>query len=402
MFGSGWIATPLLGGAPRGEGASPTPLTWMFCCEAENYKGPLCCYPPQMFTRRTHEWKRFRGAEDPSLDPSYLTVDPLMTLGHTGPNQARMGPGGEFPNLQCVFSEADTYWKIPRIALPGQGRQLWAGDFKMYFADNHDAMWELLQQGGDWRGFSLRPERDVQVGMSHSGEIGVKSVRDEQGRPAFNGKEVDHVIRLPIDVFTEGGNVYYQWKTDPKSLSRYVKTTNEPADVITNGNGEQFQRHWCDFVPESEVPYPSLLDKDYPMDEDPTAYKNRASESAYQGHEKSMGDLTIELEDGAVVYYRWYKFIEQPAMRVMAAEFPDFYTPTELDRIQRSVEQMHQHWCSDSRSFLENSHSKLVSIEKSCFVSPPEYGKVGYVPVATGLEYPKRGSKQIPTQQRRW
>ena len=34
------------------------------------------------------------------------------------------------------------------------------------------------------------------------------------------------------------------------------------------------------------------------------------------GLPQHLADGSVELEDGAVVTYRWYKFIEQPAMRV--------------------------------------------------------------------------------------
>jgi len=109
----------------------------------------------------------------------------------------------------------------------------------------------------------------------------------------------------------------------------------------------------------------------------------------------SAGDRQVTLEDGAVLTYRWYKFIEQPAMQQLQKEHPEFYTTAELARVQAIVEKMHRSWQSkpglssqDREPFLPHSHKQLVKIEEALFVEPPSYGSVGYVPVAIGLEYP--------------
>jgi hypothetical protein len=47
----------------------------------------------------------------------------LHVYRHSGPNEAAAGPGGEFPNLPAVFSENDTWWKIPKIVLPNVSKR---------------------------------------------------------------------------------------------------------------------------------------------------------------------------------------------------------------------------------------------------------------------------------------
>ena len=104
MSPSGWVATPLFHGEKRSgvtdsEGFchDATALTWTFCCEAENFGGPLLCYPPHHFTRRIEEWAELRGREGCSGE--YLECNPQRTLAYRGPKGDNFNLGGEFPNL---------------------------------------------------------------------------------------------------------------------------------------------------------------------------------------------------------------------------------------------------------------------------------------------------------------
>jgi hypothetical protein len=78
------------------------------------------------------------------------------------------------------------------------------------------------------------------------------------------------------------------------------------------------------------------------------------------------------------------------------------FTVTELDRLQAAVVRMHTHWgaaTTRTRSFLNHDYATLVSIERALFVARP---RVGYVPVAVGLEYPARAPNGVPAERSRW
>jgi hypothetical protein len=412
MFGAGWIATPLFGADAQ---PGKAPLTWMFFAEAENFAGPVCCYPPQMFTRRIAEWSAFRRKEDARLSADYLTVKERDTLAYSGPVAQSASAGGEFPNLVVAFARDGGFWKIPQITLPfKQKTNVWASHFGLYFEDNYERMRAALADptGSSLARFELVAETSVKCSVSNSAELGVKTVRDASGRPAYTGVEVDHRIRMPMVVqVVEGArpSVVYEWNANTelersRALTRYVRTSTENADVIVNGNGESFQRKWCDFVAEHAAPV-EMHALEYESEEvpGPKEYRSRAAEPAFSTHDKRGSVYTLTLEDGAVVSYRWYRFVDQPAMAQLTKEFPRVFTAAELDRLQAVVVRMHTHWGgANKKSFLKHDYPRLVSIETALFVSRPQWASVGYVPVAVGLEYPARPPNGVPAEPRRW
>ncbi len=202
---------------------------------------------------------------------------------------------------------------------------------------------------------------------------------------AFVGMEVDHNLKLPCRVYSEGNAVYYEWNADAKlPLSRYLRTSDLPSIVGGNGNhNERQQRHWCDFVEESEVPR-ELHVCDYERTAQVSGYKIK-TEPIFKS-EVDPVDHTLTLEDGAVVTYRWFKWSEQPALVQLAKEFPDFYSPAELKRTQKVVEAMHAHW--NDKTFLKHECPTLTGVEEALLVTPPHGMEYGYVPVAIGSEYP--------------
>jgi hypothetical protein len=415
MFGAGWIATALFGADAQ---SGKAPLTWMFFAEAENFAGPVCCYPPQMFTRRIAGWSAFRRKEDASLGEDYLTVRARDTLAYSGPIASSASAGGEFPNIEAVFAREGGWWKIPQITLPSrQKKNVWASHFGLYFDGNYERTRAALADptGAALAQFQLLAETDVTCSVSHSAELGVKTVRDAKGMPAYNGVEVDHRIRMPLTVRAESGSgrpsVVYEWDANTeldrsRALTRYVRTTTDRADVVVNGNGESFQRMWCDFVAEDAAPS-AMRALEYESEErpGPKEYRSRAGESAFSTHDRSEcggAVCTLKLEDGAVVSYRWYRFVEQPALVQLTKEFPHVFTVTELARLQAAVVRMHTHWgaaTTRTRSFLNHDYATLVSIERALFVARP---RVGYVPVAVGLEYPARAPNGVPAERSRW
>jgi hypothetical protein len=208
-----------------------------------------------------------------------------------------------------------------------------------------------------------------------------------------------------------GPRVVYEWDASSeaeraRALTRYVRTSTDEADVIVNGNGESFQRMWCDFVEEDAAPS-EMRALEYVSEEMPKEYRSRAAEDAFSTHDRrACGAVcTLELEDGAVVSYRWYRFVDQPAVAQLTKEYPHVFTVPELARLQAAVVQMHTHWgaaTTRTRPFLKHDYPKLVGLESALFVTPPEWARVGYVPVAVGLEYPARAPNGVPAEPRRW
>ena len=107
----------------------------------------------------------------------------------------------------------------------------------------------------------------------------------------------------------------------------------------------------------------------------------------YQCDEKNGCDEKIykaELDDGSEIYYRWYKFRDQPTFQNLKIDYPEIYTEEYLDSLQNTIEMMHSEW-SVKQEFLpvpktlDNLH--LVELDHGLVVSPPQGYEKGWVPI---------------------
>jgi hypothetical protein len=91
-----------------------------------------------------------------------------------------------------------------------------------------------------------------------------------------------------------------------------------------------------------------------------------------------------ELDDGSEIYYRWYKFRDQPTFQNLKIDYPEIYTEEYLDSLQNTIEMMHSEW-SVKQEFLpvpktlDNLH--LVELDHGLVVSPPKGYEKGWVPI---------------------
>ncbi|CAB4593954.1 unannotated protein [freshwater metagenome] len=85
-------------------------------------------------------------------------------------------------------------------------------------------------------------------------------------------------------------------------------------------------------------------------------------------------DLTTQLNDGTTVVYRWYKFVDQPALQRF--ELND----SEKGNLQTAVIKMQKDWAK-SPMMAEPSKGSLVSFDSGLLTSPPKGFEFGYVPI---------------------
>ena len=89
------------------------------------------------------------------------------------------------------------------------------------------------------------------------------------------------------------------------------------------------------------------------------------------------GPFEAELQDGTVVTYVWYRFVDQPA--IVHAGFSD----EERARMQARVEAIHAEWGPDRPYLTPPSTGALASLDPGVLVTPPPGLEVGYVPIVT-------------------
>ncbi len=89
---------------------------------------------------------------------------------------------------------------------------------------------------------------------------------------------------------------------------------------------------------------------------------------------KASEDLTTKLNDGSTAIYRWYKFVDQPALQRF--ELND----SEKMALQASIVKMQKDW-AHSPQMAEPSKGSLAAFDSGLMVTPPKGLEFGYVPI---------------------
>ncbi|MEM9202937.1 MAG: hypothetical protein AAGC53_14840, partial [Actinomycetota bacterium] len=94
----------------------------------------------------------------------------------------------------------------------------------------------------------------------------------------------------------------------------------------------------------------------------------------------AAGPFEVELGDGSVITYEWYRFIDQPAI-----QWWDF-TDAELEVMQGRVERIHAAWTPNDTYIAPPTTGDLAALDPAVLVTPPPGLEIGYVPIVTRQE----------------
>ena len=388
LFGAGWIGLPLFEFATAS--GTKDPLTWTFFADSENFSGPVCCYPPQFFARRIASWANLRLNEDKSLPLEYGNTDISTGLAFSGPKAGNieMSVGGEIPNMKCAFTtddpEGSMVWKVPEIKMPLAG-SAWLADASFFTESNYS---QLKNQLNSKSGITLRPEPAVLLNKAEF-HLGVKRVVQ------VGVTEIDDVLGIDAQVLqSETGDAYVVSGADAgKTLGRYYVQTDVIKDKITNGTGKEVNRRVC--IPTTTSG--PIIARDYVSGSKPVAFKNPELEKYVAARAKN-GIETVTLEDGTTVRYGLMRFIEQPAIVSLAADFPEDFNATRLKELQERFETLSKtNFAGQTRRSKWTNSDNLVRVDPKMLINPV----FGYVPVAVGSE-PAGGGVSNPMYTETW
>jgi len=373
LFGAGWIALPLFEFAT--VSGTKDPLTWTFFADSKNFSGPVCCYPPQFFARRLASWAALRLGEDKSLPSEYGNTDVSAGLAFSGPlaGNVDMSVGGEIPNLKCAFTtddpEGSMVWKIPEIKMPA-AESAWLADASFFTERNYS---QLKDQLNSKKAVTLvsKPaiipkQTEFHVGVKRVVQVGVK--------------EIDDVLGIDAQVLrTETGDACVVSGADAgKTLGRYYVQTDVIKDKITNGTGKTVNRRVC--IPTTTSG--PITEVDYTSGSKAVAFNNPILE-AYVAARAKNGIETVTLEDGTTVRYGLMRFVEQPAIVSLAADFPNDFNEARLKELQERFETLSKtNFSGQTRRSDWTKNDNLVRVDPAMLITPV----LGYVPVAVGSE----------------
>ena len=150
-------------------------------------------------------------------------------------------------------------------------------------------------------------------------------------------------------------------------------------DKITNGTGKLVERRVC--IPTTTSG--PIIEQDYASGSKALAFNNPQLEEYVKKRAKN-GIETITLEDGTTVRYGLMRFVEQPAIASLAAEFPEDFNETRLKQLQERFETLSKtNFSGQTRRSKWTNNDNLVRVDPAMLIKQPI---LGYVPVAVGSE----------------
>ena len=95
----------------------------------------------------------------------------------------------------------------------------------------------------------------------------------------------------------------------------------------------------------------------------------------------AAGPFNIELVDGSIVTYSWYRFIDQPALNRFN------WSQAKREKLQDLVENIHSEWNVKKEFMSAPQLGELVALDSGLVLTPPKGLEIGFVPIATQQSY---------------
>lgn len=331
-LGSAWMSLPL---PLVGQRSAPTGRNhWTLFLDADNFSGPVAYWLPSAWSAVT-------------------TGNQLLTALGLDSRPGFVGSFASEWNSVPYFSTTDTagrtVTRMPTTQFPidPQGRTIFTRDATSYssqaFADSINA-WlrgapnlptQFTADGSADLPLRVGPSDFYQDGYRLAGLLDSVSLASFDGGAAFG----------------------FQWKGI--SGQGHLPTT--------------FVQQGSDRVPAQPSQVPAeLAQATFPSNPSPAfTYQ---SPSWWKASKPASGVKSVRLVDGSTVRYRWYRFVDQPALQRLEL------TASEANRLQSIIVSMHRAWPSGTRFMPPPRAGELAGVDPGLIVKPPKGLEFGYVP----------------------
>jgi hypothetical protein len=397
-----------------------------------------CCVNPSIYDTFTHkpgDWWPSTGGEFPGLQgvfEDYTDSGEALPDDYAGPTYWKI-PQMLYPNhtdlepwqLNARTYNADSYdhW-LEVFAYAGESddelEALFAG-----FDTRLNGSYHMASEGASFDlGLRANDEdvvnyMDIEFGSASRGrdefrESSTGNTTNGFGRFgwSFDEEYEDDASGDPLDPAET--NIYVDWQgAEDRVWSRYLKTTYDDTRTPRVGTEGTEESYYCAVpIDESEAPE-GLHDLEYTLPllgranyadhsyrEDATFdYDDADAYNAWNETEQWCWDCTdatecelevrsVVLESTATLYYRWWRFRDQPAMKQLEHEFPETYTEEVLAAMQKRVELMHEHW--NDKDFIKKATkvNHKVELDHRLILDVPDgVPEYGWVPISVAELY---------------
>ncbi len=331
---------PTTGDPPTGDQA------WTCFLSAANFKGPIAYYIPET-------WSKI----------GKLFNYPFIYGRGLDARPGEMGGGAMEINTVPCFEAKDAqgvlYSKIPKLQFPvdDRGRTLLVQDVTYY---SKAALYDAFKS---WRDGGSACSGQFDEKGAWKSTLTTHTTRYDQA-----GKKITGVERV-FDTKVYEGNVWgIEWFNSgisPKgSFPQYFKHVgNERVAVST-----------------AELPAETqLLSKEFKLAQAGSPYTSPAG-GAWGNPGPARGPFTVNLADGSMVTYSWYRFVDQPSFQQYGWSYD------KKVKLQSFVEKIHASWPINREYMAPPSSGTLATLDPALLVIPPKGLEVGYVPIVTRQE----------------
>ena len=319
----------------RAFGSEAGDNSWTLFMNSTNFKGPLAFVAPQFWVDGSVKTPSQRN----------LTLD--KRPGNAG---GLVSEWGSIPLYKYTGSDGSVSTKIPEIQFPvdSNGEFTISRDFKSYSknAISSDLKAALLGTA-NLPMVPLSTQTDDRILVGSSPQV------------FQEGKVLENVTETLTAKSFEGGNAY-GFKVPAKSrmvtLPQYFLDSNSARSEIAESEAPEKLREasFSNPIPRSTFVY------QYP--------------DWWDASPKASEDFTAQLNDGSTAVYRWYKFVDQPALQRFELN------ESEKSNLQSVVIKMQKDWATTAM-MADPTKGSLVTFDSGLLTSPPPGLEYGYVPI---------------------
>ena len=344
FLGYSYMALPFT--KPTTEKWATGEQSWTCFLSASNFKGPIAYYIPET-------WSKIAKLFD----------YPFIIGRGLDARSGNMGGGAMEINTVPCFESHDKngakYSKIPQLQFPvdDKGRTLLVQDVTYY---SKDAVYNSFKK---WRDGGEACSGKFDEKGAWKSKLTTYSTRYDQGGKKMTG------INDVFDTKIHEKNVWgLEWFDGTKSKF---------------GKFPQYYRHEKDrlvAVAASEVPEETnLVEKEFKLAKPGKPFTS-PGKGAWAEPGPAAGPFKVELTDGSLVTYYWYRFVDQPSFQQYN------FGKAKKDRLQAFVEKIHAEWPIDRDYMAPPTTGELATLDPALMVTPPKGMEVGYVPIVTQQE----------------
>lgn len=350
FFGLAWMALPWI---PERAGTSPIgDKAWTFFVNSVNFQGPVVFYVPDLWTIMAQSYPTIAGR---GLDVRGGIVKNLVM------------EMSSMPYFRAKDNAGVDYIRMPRLSFPTdeKGLTYLLTDYTLYSAA------ALFQPFKDWdRGGAAISGKFAKAG-SIAPKLSASTIYMWGDNAQMQSDQGLSDFLTPITVATpKGGTAWaFQWKGEASQgvFPEYYQK-----------QGDFFRPITATKVPDETglktAPF-SIISAD---GWSTTAY---ASPDNWATPSPAAGPFTTRLNDGSIVTYSWYRFIDQPSLQGFG------WNNTIKSNLQAAVEKIHVNWKNQLEFMAPPTIGNLATLDSALIVTPPKGLEIGYVPIVIKQNY---------------